>query len=113
LRDRQVEVDFKQECLAGDTVESLGARVDPLSNGASAAPCGNVDALHFIHTIRCTQLAVPSRVARACAECIEPKTMGISAAACVRRRGRKLKSPIPLSLARRGFAILLWVSCGC
>ena len=42
----QVEIDYKAECNAGDTIESLGSPVEPVSsNGSSARQ-------HFLHTLQ-------------------------------------------------------------
>ena len=45
----QVEIDFKSECLAGDTVESLGSRIVEETNGAGIirySPTGLSPSLH-------------------------------------------------------------------
>ena len=43
----QVEIDYKAECNAGDTVESLGVPVKPIT-------CGNgaTGRQHFLHTLQ-------------------------------------------------------------
>ncbi|KAK9804180.1 hypothetical protein WJX73_009384 [Symbiochloris irregularis] len=41
----QVEIDFKSECLAGDTVESLGSRLQEETNGEGV--------VRYLHLVRC------------------------------------------------------------
>ena len=42
----QVEIDYKAECNAGDTIESLGSPVEPISSN------GSRHLQHYLHTLQ-------------------------------------------------------------
>lgn len=68
----QVEIDYKSECMAGQTVESLGSRVVEDTNGTGFLRCGpgDVQKLH-----RSGQLSA----ARVPCPCPHPCTAGLHA----------------------------------
>ena len=49
----QVEIDFKAECNAGDTVESLGSRTEPPAGGNGAAA-----RRHYLHMLQACFLSL-------------------------------------------------------
>ena len=47
----QVEIDFKNECMAGDAIESLSSRVDEHINGTGVIRC--VPLMQSCHVVQC------------------------------------------------------------
>ena len=57
----QAETDYKAECIAGDTIESLGCRVDENSNGTGIIRSGFSE---ISHQVVCLVLSHPRASSR-------------------------------------------------